>query len=229
MKMLIVLLALTSAVPAVAGIFDQGNGGHVVVCAKGSRHAHPLENGVAVLDLFESNRAHGWMYEEFAKLRSKNLETTFRTALGKFLRLDPIETAELLRDFANFRKEVEFVPSLGLSPAAWTFVKLPPGCELQQGALQYVDSRGFGRHRLVLSRAIWTRMDNAQRAALLFHEYIYRRLRLAHGDCAYGAIRQTVGFGLSDRNLRSRSRGLDQWRDFTRQYCPPPRFDEPAG
>lgn len=229
MKALIVLLALTSAVPAGAGIFDQGNGGHVVACAAGSRHAHPLENGVAVLDLFESNRAYGWTYHEFAKLRSKSLETAFRTAVKKFLRLDSTEQGEILRNFANFRKEVEFVPSLELSRPAWTFVKLPPGCSLQQGALQYVDSRGFGHHRLVLSRAIWDRMDNAQRTALLFHEYVYRRLSLAHGSCAYGATRQTVGFGLSDRSLRTTTRGLDQWRGSTRQYCPPPRVDEPAG
>lgn len=227
MKNLFFLLTLTAATPAFAGAFDLGNGGHVVLCAPGVRMSHPLERGVAVLDLFESNRVHGWTYREFSKLRSLSLEAAFGAAVDEFLRLDSIERTEVLKNFRAFRKEAEFVPSLKLSRTTGTFVRLPPGCVLRQGAIQYVNRYGFGRHRLVLSRSVWDRMDNAQRAALLLHEYVYRRLHLIHGRCAYGATRQMVGFGLSDRNLRLSSEGSEHGRDIALQFCPRMAVDGP--
>lgn len=205
-RLALTVLFLASA--AFAGSYTQGNGGHIVVCATDIRQHH-YANGLTLLDLAEGNVLHGFTYRRLESIRHLSIEDAFTAILDPYLNgnfaLFPPDY--YLQWFSRRNSELDHKPALSLFPGSWSPFALPPSCRIDQGAIQYVTLDGpiHGEVSVQISDKYWNDsqrgLTNDLKAALLFHEYTYRYLRVSVPTCPQSHVRVLTSFLLSDQAL----------------------------
>lgn len=149
-----------------AGTFV-GNGGDVVVCR--DTKTEKIKS-VELLDIYEG-RVHFWLtakkseYESVQNILSELYERSTYRNTAVPLNGNPLN--EFI-DNANFIKGTELIDipdSLHLS--------FPKNCKVEQVVIQVNPTKKFEK-RFTVNKDLWDRLDNLNRAALIFHELLYK-------------------------------------------------------
>jgi hypothetical protein len=168
MKSLIAWIALFASAPALAGGII-GNGGSTVNCP----HKPP-----ELLDLYEGRALYGFELSPGIPAQGEPLEIAEKL-LGRMFNYDPSYYVRVKDGLKHVTEVMRMIaPGESLTPLPDVFpVVLPSGCVLGQLA-NYNDLEDVVR----VDGGIWAQLTDAQRAALLMHEAVYkveRELRFA--------------------------------------------------
>lgn len=200
-----------------AGTYTQGNGGHVLICPQGATGAH-FSGGRTLLDLEEGSRLYGYTYESLKALRSRSFENAFASLLEWFPASAMTVPVDYYKDWFEERdREMSFYPVLKLWPGSSSQAKIPSSCHVEQGAIQYMSAEGYdpAMTDVRISMKFWTdsetALSNDLKAALVFHEYTFRFMRVARPLCADILARWMTSFMLSDQaqKMSAKDRALE--------------------
>lgn len=144
-----------------------GNGGDVVYCD----HPLPGEKQIELLDLFESRVLRenhlvlgqdGWDY---------NRRVSF--ILERLKPLDAYRASVYAEHASHFLDESEFTTDQLPDIPDSLHIALPKGCVVRQIVIQRPRPQ-TGEKRFLVNKPLWEMLDDANRAALVLHETIYR-------------------------------------------------------
>lgn|GEM_PF-6264158 len=168
---------LGSILLANAGGLD-GGGGNAVVCKNGKKI-----KSVELLDLNEARAIHG------LKVKQSN-EAYLKQALKLASDYSENSAAQALvskDDLELVAEKMQFLPGASLSTLNDSnHIAVPKGCTVQQLAI-------YREGKLYINKDLWDRLNPTNRAALLFHEALYTKLRISKGEKDSLRTRHFVG------------------------------------
>lgn len=169
-----------------------GSGGNTVVCDNPDG-----TKSYEVLDLFEGRVRFGFKYNQaYKKIDFLNLaiqvanqvhENCKSVSCSGFLTLPEYQTKKIFTAFKTIPENTELNPVLDYNGPL-----LPKNCNVKQTINYYTDSE------VLVDGAIWSQLDDFNKAALLAHEVMYRDSRSSFGISNSDRIRHMVAAALSD-------------------------------
>ncbi len=165
-KWMIVFALLMSGHVFAAGGNELGNGGDVFYCQ------NPTGVRVEMVDLAEA-RMNGRQLD----LGPAGLSAMdkVRYVLGRWAEVSPLRTKQYLEWLARFESESRILPGTLPNVSDEGIVVIPPGCQIQQVAIQLAEENLGGAYkRITISQELWNAMDEDNRAVLILHELIFR-------------------------------------------------------
>lgn len=161
---------------------DVGNGAHVVVCGSPSSASLSVE----LLDYFELRQSGGTL-----KLNPAlgGYSAMLKDLFLSWMSVAPKRIAMYERWLSDFEKEsgfysnIEITPTEDLDPAG-----ILDGCEIVPIAYQHPDEEVFPNvKRYVISKNLWDRLTEIQKAGVVLHELIDRERVQAHQYSSFPA------------------------------------------
>ncbi len=149
-----------------AGTFV-GNGGDVVVC----RHSISQEiTSAEVLDLYEGRVHYGLRPQA---LRGLSVEETLQFFFHRTYKYG-LHIPGSGKDLEHFYNQANFLKGTVLvdMPDSW-HLSFPKNCKVEQIVIQINPSRKFEK-RYTVNQDLWDYLDNFNKAALVFHELLYK-------------------------------------------------------
>ncbi|MFS4459560.1 hypothetical protein [Bdellovibrio sp. HCB2-146] len=161
-SILIALVGTSSIAFAGNDWAETRNGGYVVLCP-----SQPAQ----VLDLYEAKNIHGLSLDSKA---SGNLEQHFSRLLSKIARLDAERALLYNTWFQDFFNEVQYISDSNFYPIPDVgYTVIAKNCRLELAIFQRAPSI-FNKSRYRINQDLWQQLDEANKAALVLHELIYR-------------------------------------------------------
>lgn len=158
-----------------AGVGSSG-GGAAAVCRNGNAEILSAQ----MLDLYEGHVIYGYQYPE----QELDADTELRNALSRF-DYSPFLKALVIENINRVQESFAFLPEgVGINTppdlGADSAVVVPEGCRIEAAGYYQTDGR------LLVSRAVYRKLSQRNRAAFILHEALYRiaRERSGHKDSA---------------------------------------------
>ncbi|MFL5815761.1 MAG: hypothetical protein ACJ763_19490 [Bdellovibrionia bacterium] len=183
-------LSSSLALAGSSGGHELGNGGDVFVCPG---------NKVEMVDVYEA-RIAGRKIEigpEGVDYKAK-LQSVFK----KWSQVSPLRMKRYQAWLDSFESESRFIPDSSLPNVGDEgIISIPQGCEIRQVAIQLADQDlGSFYKRYTITKDLWDRMDESNRAALVLHELIFREA-IATGHRVSLRVRYLNGILLSSSSI----------------------------
>lgn len=194
-QLFLFLIVVVSAVAPQAYAYKIiGNGGMVVVCAKGTG-----EPEVRLLDVYETEDTYN--APQLPPLRLSNPEggsyrEKFLNLVERIKTRFPDLTRQILVEFENFEKYTAFKRKKLPDTADDFHSDLPIGCELKQLVVQR-EPMFQRRPWFTVAVEYWDRMDDFNKAATVLHETLLR-IGVQNGVEHSIGVRYLVGLLLAD-------------------------------
>lgn len=187
MKKIILTLAFLSAVKAFAGT-DVGNGGDVVVCKDKNNKITSVE----LLDFFEARVVNNYVLKHGAY--SLPLEEKVKVLIDR-MGISQKDKVALYAKLNLFFKEAAILDNINLIDVNDSaHVAVPVGCSIEQIAIQVEPQTSLAK-RYTVSKFYWDRIDDFNKAGLIFHEIIYGLNLPAENS---RGVRMMVGLSAAD-------------------------------
>lgn len=143
-----------------------GNGGDVVICEKSSE----------LLDFSEAKLLKTFT---LASSEKKSYLTIAQERVQKLRRLNPKLYEQYSKVLGKIEKRLQFIKGASFRDVPDSFeIALPKGCQIHQIAIQ---QNIEGVTQIHISKDLWDRLDEENRAGLILHEIIYEHF-LAFGE-----------------------------------------------
>ncbi|MBC7421484.1 MAG: hypothetical protein H7328_12225 [Bdellovibrio sp.] len=172
MKSIVTLIILIfSYLSTFAGIRDVGNGGEVIVCRDAKNNIISAE----VLDSFESRTLRGHNVSLGAP--GVSVEEKVLVALGRDAALDSPRAARYIKWYRHFDAGITWRDTpLPATPDVDPSL-IPKGCNIEQIAIQRNTAKNIVWYEygpaVTINTALWSALDNDQKAVLILHEIFY--------------------------------------------------------
>lgn len=138
---------------------EVGNGGDVIIC----------KDSVKLLDYYEAADLGFFVSEP---KDNKKYEKIIYDLLEEFQNIDDKLARQYKKRMEEISKEIEFKSSIVLTDIPDSnHEALPTGCRLEQIAIRRNEEKN-GKLFLI-SKDLWNKMDNTNKAGLILHEIIY--------------------------------------------------------
>lgn len=187
MKNLILILSFLIRTSTFAGGgSDVGNGGDVVAC----RDVQGELISVETLDLYEWRKTTGLSIRQFPTIDENLVFNQVAAGIGKFI-------PSLEKDFNSDKNffDQNHIKAEGISlldvPDSMHVV-IPQTCLIEQIAIQKPPQLPWEKY-YTINKTLWDKMDATNKAALVFHEIIFKRA-IANSHQNSIAVRKLVGY-----------------------------------
>lgn len=167
MKMLLFIF-LGSALIGSTGMASKevGNGGDVVTC----RNSSGVIQSIELLDFYEERVIR---QNPIRLDPAKSVEENFKLLVD---RLDSVNAEIMKKSFLTFEKEVLFLDSVELIDIPDSdHIVIPANCKIEQIVIQKEPSL-VNPKRYTINLELWNRLGTVDKAGLIAHELIYKRL-----------------------------------------------------